>query len=658
MWTVKDKSGVIGFGGGASGKGGNTGKVIVKGRGEKRKRCVKETRSNVESEHIDCGLNGRIVKIDESKWRKVKLDETKMFGYDDMAQGLISIEEMDIDDCDLSIYNNSRTKDPASEKSEKNKREKKTQVKKKKKRSKLNEENEDSKSKLSHKQNEDVADIFEGIDENTRNTYSHHWTDLGIPDSLVAGLLAERMHSPTEVQLHSIPAIMRDRKDVLVASQTGSGKTLAFGLPILTYCLKESEKLECNVKDLGIVGLVMVPTRELAMQVYRHVTAVSSRCAKGQIVACPIVGGISIEKQERLIKGQPQIIIATPGRLWELLKQGGKDGFAYLRNLKNVKYLVLDEADRMLERGHFAELKNILEYIPKHSEDISGDNGKGGNGVEEFANSDGGEEEDHVEDDDRVPSFSEIGSSAVIDTSVEETSLSYLGPDRSRQTMVFSATLCLKKDYGKRKELKSHQKAKDGKEIVKGEEQTLERLLSSIDVQKKPQVIDLSTQTVVAANVKEFKIDCVEESKDFYLYYLLKLNPGRTIVFCNSISCIRRLLSIFSLLFGSPSDKDAVGMVLGLHANMQQRQRMKNLDRFKKCNGSILITTDVAARGLDISLVEHVVHYQMPRDVDTYVHRAGRTARGESTLGTSVALVSPEDSSSYKKILKTLQKGW
>jgi len=130
------------------------------------------------------------------------------------------------------------------------------------------------------------------------------------------------------------------------------------------------------------------------------------------------------------------------------------------------------------------------------------------------------------------------------------------------------------------------------------------------------------------------------------LYYFLLKYPGRTLVFVNSISCVRRLVPILALLKVP---------VWGMHAQMQQRQRLKNLDRFKSLKNSVLVATDVLARGVDITKVEHVVHYQIPRTAEIYIHRSGRTARAFNS-GLSLMLVSPPEVNSYKSICQVLNK--
>ena len=162
-----------------------------------------------------------------------------------------------------------------------------------------------------------------------------------------------------------------------------------------------------------------------------------------------------------------------------------------------------------------------------------------------------------------------------------------------------------------------------------------------------PTYVNLSKAQVTAKGVHESKIDCVKKEKDLMLYYVLCRYEGKTIVFVNSIDAIRRLVPILSHLFEN---------VYGLHAEMQQKQRLKNLDRFKSTDNAILIASDVASRGLDIPLVDHVIHYQLPRAADIYVHRSGRTGRGQGE-GVSIMLRSPEEVSLYKKICFALKKG-
>ena len=149
-----------------------------------------------------------------------------------------------------------------------------------------------------------------------------------------------------------------------------------------------------------------------------------------------------------------------------------------------------------------------------------------------------------------------------------------------------------------------------------------------------------------AQNLTECRLICSIEQKDYYLYYFIQRHPGRTIVFCNSIDCVKRLATLFGLLNCNP---------LPLHANMIQKQRLKNLERFRDNVNGFLIATDVAARGLDIPNVEHVIHYQVPRTSENYVHRSGRTARANKN-GITVIFMEPGEVKSYIKLYRTLKR--
>lgn len=169
-----------------------------------------------------------------------------------------------------------------------------------------------------------------------------------------------------------------------------------------------------------------------------------------------------------------------------------------------------------------------------------------------------------------------------------------------------------------------------------------------IGVKDKVKVVDLTRKVGTAEGLVESKINCSIAEKDEYLYYFLQMHPGRTLVFCNSIDCVRRLVNLFQLLKVRP---------MGLHAQMQQRQRLKNLDRFVADPAGLLVATDVAARGLDIKDVQHVIHYQVPRTSESYVHRSGRTARAEKE-GISVMLIDPSENQLYRQMCRTLNRGW
>ncbi|XP_070556950.1 ATP-dependent RNA helicase DDX24-like [Ptychodera flava] len=413
------------------------------------------------------------------------------------------------------------------------------------------------------------------------------WLNLYVPEPILHGLADKGFTTPTPIQTRCLPPAIRDYQDIIGAAETGSGKTLAFGIPILHHILeiqeKEERQKEKKLKKCGtlddsndstthdsLLALILTPTRELAIQVRNHLVAVSKHT---DIKIAVIVGGMSAQKQERVLKKKPQIVIGTPGRLWELIQQHEP----HLRTVNRVKYLVLDEADRMVEKGHFEELSLLLDLIN--------------------------------------------------------------GTEMKRQMFVFSATLTMVHLGPQRKLMK--------KKYDLNKEQKLESLIYQIGIRENHmKVVDLTKKELTVETLTEARINCTLEEKDYYLFYFLLQYPGRTLVFTNSIDCIRRLVSIFTLLGKRP---------LPLHANMHQKQRLKNLERFSSDAKGLLLATDVAARGLDIPNVQHVVHYQIPRTAEVYVHRSGRTARA-SKAGLSLALIGADDMANYKRLCKTLSK--
>ncbi|XP_066030543.1 ATP-dependent RNA helicase DDX24-like [Pocillopora verrucosa] len=427
------------------------------------------------------------------------------------------------------------------------------------------------------------------------------WEVLGVPKEVQRGLSEQSFTTPTPIQTLSLPPAIFHHRDIIGAAETGSGKTLAFGIPILTHILGQKTSQEAGettenatnnnateATETGtgtsklkkpLLALIMTPTRELAIQIKNHLKQAAKHTSL-EIVA--VVGGMAPQKQQRLLNKYPEIIVATPGRLWDLISEGEE----HVCRLEHLRYLVIDEADRMVEQGHFQELSSILELIHRKS--------------------------DNDEDEGTAKR-------------------------RHLQKFIFSATLTLPKSF-KRK----------GKEKKITSEEGLVSLMDKVGLQKNScKIINVTNKRGTVETLTEAKISCAIEEKDLYLYYFLSRYPGRTLVFSNTVDCVRRLGSLFRLLDFDP---------WVLHASMQQRQRLKNLDRFKQSASGLLLATDVAARGLDIPAVEHVIHYQVPKDPDLYIHRSGRTARA-SREGLSVVLVGPEEMGSYKKIMKALNGG-
>lgn len=446
-----------------------------------------------------------------------------------------------------------------------------------------------------------------------------NWKSLNIRTEILNALKLKNFTAPTKIQSEAIPPAIDDQRDILGAAETGSGKTLAFAIPILNGILNarstesnseasdsdsnsdseldsenegEPEILEeLDENGLGCVAVVnlppdnyastnkklwaviLVPTRELAMQVKNHIEDVAKFT---DISIAAIVGGLSSEKQERLLKKGPDIIVATPGRLWELIQRNEP----HLMQLSKVKYFVIDEADRMVETAHFPELHLMLEKIN-------------------------------------------------------------LKRNNKRQNFVFSATLTMVHKAPYRTNIKNKKKIKKNL----SPEDKLKSLITLIGM-KNPHVVNLTTANCVTSTVKEMQIFCSVMEKDGYLYYFLKRNPGRSLVFCNSISCVKRLANVLSILKLNP---------LPIHSNMIQKQRLKNLDKFRGNDHGLLLATDVAARGLDIVGVNHVIHYDVPRTAEIYVHRSGRTARA-SNVGLSLLICTPDKKNVYLNVLRTMKR--
>lgn len=494
------------------------------------------------------------------------------------------------------------------------------------------------------------------------------WREVFVCEEIIENLARKGFQAPTLIQKMTLPAAMKGRMDIVGAAETGSGKTLAFGIPILQGIMNDKkrdaegvqeagdedpdnfdnppaeeeqivdnttsdnaveadaedefatkdpsdsdtakvdgddklepaadivENLEAtddNSKDLeatsdaeddneseadpkpksggALRALILTPTRELAIQIKDHIQAI---LANTGISICVIVGGMSAEKQERLLKRRPEIVVATPGRLWDLVQEGNP----HLLNLSSLRYLAIDETDRMGEKGHFEELQKLLEMLKAEG----------------------------------------VGR---------------------MQKFVMSATLSLVH--------KPPAYSKGGKKTKqKSSKEKLKELMEFVGVGAQRKVVDITRKVGTAESLTESVIHCETEEKDCYLYYFIKSHKGRTIVFCNSIDCVRRLSNLFSYIDCKPYP---------LHAQLHQKQRLKNLDRFTASEDGLLIATDVAARGLDIPNIQHVVHYQVPRTSESYIHRSGRTARASNT-GLSVLLIDPSELYLYKKLCVTLNR--
>ncbi|KAG0232284.1 ATP-dependent RNA helicase [Actinomortierella wolfii] len=436
--------------------------------------------------------------------------------------------------------------------------------------------------------NKKPYDPLEGVDMSFDVTA---WKDYNLSEKIINGIKKQKFKEPSPIQANTLPLGLAGR-DVVGVAETGSGKTLAFGLPIVQYLSQSTEPEH-------LTALILTPTRELAIQVKDHLVQFTQFTGHHVV---PIVGGMSIQKQTRQMDRNPAILVATPGRLWELISTNP----TYSERVKQARFLVLDEADRMLEQGHFEELSSILKLMSRKREVTSDWN---------------------VEDASK-PEKADMQSE-------------FKNP---RQTFIFTATLSKELSMNLKRKKNRAQEYDTSDASAQG---TMEELMDRIDFQdENPAFVRIDSGKAVASKLLEGRIECLTTDKDLYLYYFVKKYPGRTLVFVNSIDALRHLVPVMRLL-----GVDA----LGLHAQMQQRQRLKNLDRFKQNPEAVMVASDVAARGLDIPLVDHVIHYQVPRSGDIYVHRSGRTARANNE-GISLLICGPDESLLYKKICITLKK--
>lgn len=468
-------------------------------------------------------------------------------------------------------------------------------------------------------------------DADARRLALASWSNLDVPDEILKALDELKFYEPTPIQIAAIPAAMRDKLDILGAAATGSGKTLAFGIPLINYIMSEKNE-DGAVKMLR--GLIITPTRELAMQIKKHLDAVAKYT--GVTTAC-LVGGLAVQKQERILRTQrPDIVIATPGRLWETIESNSQSHVC-VASIKELRFLVIDEADRMTEKGHFEELTRLMELIKSKDDDLN-----------------------MVAFDDQSRQMMDtivtdgVTSDELVDDEVEEVD-EETEPEEpkkkfKRQILIFSATLTLvhggpdRFNFDAKKKRKAAEKLSlDGK---------LDHLMHLLGMRvDKAKVIDLTNKGIGRPDedqLKETVIMCPKVEKDMYLYYFLTLFPGRSIVFCNSKDCLRRLTSVLRILEQNP---------LSIHGDVDQKKRLVALEKFTSVPGKgLLIASDVAARGLDISDIDHVIHYQCPRTSENYVHRSGRTARA-NCRGMTLVLVEPKEGVAYSKLCNSVNSG-
>ena len=336
--------------------------------------------------------------------------------------------------------------------------------------------------------------------------------DYRISDQIKRNLEQLEFRRPTDIQFKAIPSILKG-EDVLAIAQTGTGKTAAFVIPVIDMLQiqKTSKRSE------GIKCLVMVPTRELALQI----TEVFDKIAKFTLVKTLCVfGGVDQDPQiTRLVKGV-DILVATPGRMFDLVSQG-------FIKLEKIQFLILDEADHMLDLGFITDIKDLIRFLPK-----------------------------------------------------------------KRQTLFFSATIT----------------------------PTIKKLAYSLVTN--PIRIQISPKNPVAKNVRHSVAYIEMEDKRFFLERLINENPEHKIlVFVRTKVRAERVAKAM----------ERVNILAKtIHGDKEQKDRLAVMNAYKKDEFKVLIATDVSARGIDIPNVQFVVNYDLPDKAENYVHRIGRTGRGNN----------------------------
>jgi superfamily II DNA/RNA helicase len=360
--------------------------------------------------------------------------------------------------------------------------------------------------------------------------------DLGIDQDIYQALEGRGITSPFPIQEQAIPLALTGQ-DIIGQAKTGTGKTLGFGLPLIQSLGLNPEK--------GAKALVVVPTRELAIQVAEDL---KHACSNRSTTVAAIYGGKAYEGQIAEIDAGAQIIVGTPGRLIDLSKQKKLD-------LKHIQFMVLDEADEMLDLGFLPDVEKLFAYTPE-----------------------------------------------------------------SRQTMLFSATM-------------------------PGAIVSLARRY-----QNKPVHIRVNDpdEGLTKADIKQFVYRAHALDKDEVVGRILQAEGrGKTIIFCRTK---RQAAKLADELIDRGFNASA------LHGDMSQEAREKSMANFRSGKKDILVATEVAARGIDVDDVTHVINYSVPEDEKAYLHRVGRTGRA-GRLGIAVTFVDWEDLARWTHINIELKFG-
>lgn len=361
-------------------------------------------------------------------------------------------------------------------------------------------------------------------DENLRETFF----GLGIAPKILGILESIHFKVPTPIQRKAIP-LATEGKDIIGIAQTGTGKTHSFAIPMIQ-----------RLVQLKGIGLILAPTRELAIQIEESFAALVKPF--NMRTAC-LIGGAPIEPQKEALRRNPRVVIATPGRLLDHMKQ-------WNIILDDVVMLVLDEADRMLDMGFAPQIEMILKYVPKQ-----------------------------------------------------------------KQTMLFSATM--------------------PKEIMSMAARHM----------RLPVCVEIAVSGTVAEQVTQELFIVKKEMKLKLLGKLLRQYNGSILLFSRTKHNARKI---------TQSVRQLGHRVAEIHSDRSLAQRREALEGFKSGKYRILIATDIASRGIDVSNIELVINYDLPEDAENYVHRIGRTARA-GKKGHAISFATPDQSGDVREIEKLIR---
>ncbi|MEG0909689.1 MAG: DEAD/DEAH box helicase [Bacilli bacterium] len=360
--------------------------------------------------------------------------------------------------------------------------------------------------------------------------------EIGLKEPILTTLEKEGFEIPTPIQEKAIPFILNG-KDILGCAQTGTGKTAAFALPLIQKLHEEYKHEEIKTTKL----LILTPTRELAMQIRNNIRTYTL----GTKLKCSVIfGGVNQASQKEVLKKGVDILVATPGRLLDLSDQK-------CAKLNKVKYLVLDEADTMLDMGFIVDIKKIVARVSEN-----------------------------------------------------------------RQTLLFSATMPT----------------------------SIKSLAESF--LKNPVIVKVDP---VSSTVQKI---------DQEVYYVDRFNKTKLLIDILKNNVIKSVLIFSRTKHGANHLQEDLRKAKIeasiIHGNKSQAARVKALDDFKSGKTKILIATDIAARGLDINDLSHVINYDIPEQAETYVHRIGRTARAGKN-GKAISLCSIDEKSDFDAIQKLIK---